>query len=225
MNKKELVDYLEEKKDYLDIMQKDFGHSSWWYSNRKSDHCIKCKVHAWLDSSKVLALLSEKERATVELLELDIDKMLNDVVWGEDYCFEWGMVGQARRDVLENLKEEYPEVVDITYQGKQGGWACIQYSFDINSGGSFYYTLDDLDCDDIKIKDMRELKKQVDKAIETINNVNSYYMKAYNELCNSISDPSSYVYDIKERIKSEEENLLAQLDNKIELSEKLKALK
>lgn len=222
MNKKELVEYLEEKKEYLDIMQKDFGHSSWWYSNRKSDNCIKCKIHAWVDSSKVLALLSEKERATIELLELDIDKMCNDFVWGEEYCFEWGKVGQARRDVLENLKEEYPEVVDITYQGRQGGWACIQYSFDIMSKAGF--TLDDLDYINIKIKDLRELKKQVDKAIETMDNATEYYLQEYKSLCKSICDPASYVYDIEERIKSEEENLLAQLDNKIELSEKLKAL-
>lgn len=221
MNKKDLVEYLEEKKEYLDIMQKDFGNDSWWYSNRKSDNCINCKIHVWVDSSKVLALLSEKERATVELLELDIEKMCNDIIWGEEYCFEWGIVGQARRDVLENLQEEYPEVVDITYQGRQGGWACIQYSFEIRSSDG--WTLED-NLNEAPLKDLKELKKQVDKAIETIDKATEYYLQEYKSLCTSIGDPMSYVYNIEERIKSEEETLLAQLDKKIQLSKKLKAL-
>lgn len=221
MNKKQLIEYLEDKKDYLDMMQKDFGHDSWWYSNRKSKDCINCKIHAWVDTSKVLALLSDKERDTIELLDLDIDKMCNDIIWGEDYCFEFGIVGQARSDVLEKLEEEYPAVVDITYQGRQGGWACIQYNFDIMSGDG--WTLDDT-LDDAPVKDLRELKKQVNIALDTINRVTIAYEKEYQALCESIEDPLSYVYDIKECIASEEQALLEQLDKKIELSEKLKAL-
>lgn len=226
MDKKQLIDYLEEKKEYLDIMQKDFGNDSWWYSNRKSQDCIKCKVYSYVDTKKVVELLPEKEKATMIILDIDIEKLCNEIVWGSEYGydFDYCMIGEARRDVLEMLQEKYPEVVDITYHGKQGGWACIQYNFDIKTGGYFYYGLDDLDNDEITMKHIQELKKQVDKAIETIENVNGDYMKAYNELCRNIEDPQAYVYNVVEYIKDRERELLEQLDRKIELSKKIQAL-
>lgn len=221
MNKKQLIEYLKEKKEYLDIMQKDFGNDSWWYSNRGSEHCINCKVYDWVDTEKIIEILQEKERIAMQLLDIDIEDLCNEIAWGVYGDFEYSIVGLARSNVLEMLQEKYAEIVDITYHGRSGGWACIQYNFDIKSIDG--WTLDDT-LDEAPFKDLRELKKVVDDAIETINKVNSDYMIAYNKLCKNIEEPKEYVERVVMYIEDRKDEVLEKIDENIELSKKLNAL-
>jgi len=208
MNKKQLFDYISEKQGFINTYQSEFGNQSWWYSNRSPETCNNVKIYTYLDTEKVLELLSEKQRKQIELLDLNIVSLCNDIVWGGDYDFQYSTIGMHVTDEIDNIKNNYPAVQDITFHGRSGGWVCVVYDFNIKTGDG--WTIDDIvnsGIDGTDYKTLLDIYKQINKAIETVDSVNEYIQESKRVLEGLIENPENYIYDIEQNIEQAIENL------------------
>ena len=194
-------------------MQKDIGHHSWWYSNRGSEDCIKCKLYPFIDIEKLKDLLPERTKAVIEVLDIDINAIIDRYVWDT-------VVPDAREAILETLKEKY-DIVDIEYVGRSGGWACIQYNFDIATKEG--YTAED-DLEDMKYSDLKELLQKQKKAYQTINSATADYIEAYERLEKELDTEEYYIDEVIFQVKMQQGDLLEKLDEFIKKGENLKTL-
>lgn len=188
MTKKQIIDYLDKNYDWFEKMQLPLGHHSWWYTNRKPEDCINVKLHAWVDTDKVKARLSSKQNAIIDTLSIDLDEWCNDLVWSD-----YGMVEQAREDLLEELKAEY-SVSDIEYGGRSGGWMAIIYKWD----GAY----SDYDNGIYTYAEIRDMYNVVRKAIAEHDKVTALVLQRKRELEKAIEDIDNYIEQIGECLEN-----------------------
>lgn len=208
MNKKQLFDFISEKQDIINNYESSFGNDSWWYSNRTPETCNRVKIYASVDTDKVLELLSEKQRKQIELLDINIISLCNDIAWGDEYDFDYSIIGQCRTDYIDKLKELYPVVEDVTFHGRNCGWACVRYNFNISSNDG--WTIDDIinnGVDGSEYKTLLQVYKQINKALDTVDKVDEFISQSVKEVCDTIEDTKTYIYDIEQNIDNAIDNL------------------
>ena len=183
--------------EYLIKMQKPLGHDSWWYTNRSSEDCINVKMHSWPDMDKITALISDKERATIEVLGLDLEEFI--------LREQWHIINQAAEDLAEDIKIENRDgcsVTGVNYGGRSGGWACVVFDFD-NTGDyceGYEYAEQMYKDGDINKKEWTEWCREADKAMQYITDVHEEVKKLHKLLEAYIEDPETYIEQAREYI-------------------------
>lgn len=196
--------------EYLERMQKGLGHHSWWYTNRSSDDCINVKVHAWVDTDKVLQLLTQKEREAVDVLGIDVADFCEDIKWSV-------LVEDARMFLLEELQgldTENETVHEIEYGGRSGGWLAVVYHFDLVGDycEGHEHVKDLYETKAITKKEWAQWCKNADAAIAHIEKVHAKVKELHRGLEQAIEDPQSYIDPLRDYIEDQKYKLYSDIE-------------
>lgn len=208
----EKMNEIKNKYDYIERMQKGMGQNSWTYSNRKSGDCIDVKVYAYVKSDHVKELLTADERKNIDILKIDIFKVIEENIWGSDFCMG-GIVTYARESLLENVKDNFRRmpsnsgkyVENIEYGGRSGGWMCVVYDFDDLLSNMYDVT----NNEDASTGDINSVYEKLENALSVIDEVTYFIKEKHKELCNLIREPHTHVEAIQEAISSRIEDMKA----------------
>lgn len=186
MNKQQKIDFVEASIDWYNRMTAGLGHQSWWYTNRSSDDCINVKLHnGWVDINDVLEGLTTKEKEDAEVLGIDLEELVNNIMWGD-----YGIVDDAKHMLETELVEKY-RVVKLEYGGRRGGWLAVVFDWE---------SIDDFEnCLDEAVDKIKEAKKENQEVITLVE-------KRCKELEAMLNNPDTYIEIIKERIQNIKEH-------------------
>jgi len=182
--------------EYLTRMQKDLGHHSWWYTNRQSADCINVKMHCWVDTDKVLAGLTEREREAVTVLDIDVDQFCDELKWRDiESTREWLLESLKDDDTLQN---ETAQVDSLDYGGRSGGWLAVVFDFDAIGD---YLEGYDYAIEYLTKKEQREQCKAVDNAIAYIDKVHARIVDMHKRYCDELEKPEFYIEELQMHIE------------------------
>lgn len=207
--------------EYLQRMQKGLGHHSWWYTNRGPADCVNVKMHCWVDTDELTALLTEREKKAVEVLKIDVAE------WAEEY--KWSGISWEANNLAgllqeaEALKHKDFTVTDVEYGGRSGGWACIVFDFyglgDYLEGSE--YAVRHLAEKNITKKELAQWHRQALAARDYIEKVHDYVKQAHKELCAYYKNPQTYIEALKDYIANCIDHEAATIERKAENLRKL----
>lgn len=188
-NKNLTIEQIQDKFEYLTRMTKNRGHSSWWYSNRGSEDCINVKIYADIKDLK----LSEKEERECEIIGINTDNIID--------ARYWYTINNEAEELLSNLQSKLDTdnmyISDVNFTGRQGGWACIVYSFDELYKIEEYLNLEDKE---ITKKNTKEITKIINDCEDFINKTNKEVLSLKRSLINYL-ESNDFIDDVKEEIK------------------------
>ena len=132
--------------------------------------------------------MTEKEKEEVEVLGIDVDGLVEDIIWGD-----YGIVDEARMSLKNELIAKH-KVQDVEYGGRSGGWLAVVFDWEAIDEDE-EYTKDAVD----KIKEAQKENEEVIALVE----------KRKKELKATIKNNLAFIDKIKEiiaDIKQTEQN-------------------